>query len=252
MSLLKNLLMTQIKLILYLILFALSCTLYGQQKAPIDNYDLIFRKGTAFVGLSGSAALRGSTNENSLIATILDQEKKGYSITLTGGYFLKNDFAVGGAFDYERNSIERQTIDADNIISDIKEHAAKITTSVYGKQFIHLFTSKRINLYNIYGLAWVYDSKLNETRSQDILTRTFTEVNAFKFGISPGVQVFVIDGFATEVGVNVAGITAGKTTTYVNNQFDGSVNNLNLDLRLNILSLNIGFYYYFNTKKNTL
>jgi hypothetical protein len=237
-------------LYLFLCLFGCSNNVFSQNKGPLTDYDLLFKKGTTFVGLAGSANFRGSTNENALVFTIVDQEKQGYSITGTSGRFLKEDFAIGIAFDYERNSLERQTIDADNITSDIKEEAAKLTASVYGKQFISLFPSKRINLFNIYGLAWVNDSKLNETRSQGILTRTFTESNAINFGISPGIQVFVIDGFATEVGVNVAGITAGRTTTYLNNVEDASINNFKIDLKINILSLNIGFYYYFLTNTN--
>jgi hypothetical protein len=71
-----------------------------------------------------------------------------------------------------------------------------------------------------------------------------------RLGISPGIQVFIVEGFATEVGVNVAGLSGTRKVVTVNGEEDSTVNTADLDLRLNILSLNISFYYYFPNRKN--
>ncbi len=203
------------------------------------------REGVAFAGFSGGASLRESENENLLLVTIQQQSKKGYNLIFAGGYLLKPDLAVGAGMRFDQSRISKTLVDPDGIISEVRVAGSIITSSVYVKNFIPLTTNRRINLYNIAGIAWVADRSTSENFSQGVLTRTYTRKNALQLGISPGIQVFVVDGFATEVGVNVAGLSATRKEIAVNGLDDSSVDTLDLDLRVNILSLNISFYYYF-------
>lgn len=205
-------------------------------------------KGVVFFGLSGGASLRESENENSLLVTIAEQDKKGFNVSIAGGYMLKQDFAAGGALRYDQSRINKTTIDGDGIETDMKEAGSIMTVSGYIKNFIPLTSNRRINLYNITGIAWSADRNTVESTSQDILTRTYTDKNTLQLGISPGIQVFVLKGFATEVGVNVAGLSASKKEVSVNGVPDSSVDTFDVDLKIDILSLNISFYYYFPIK----
>lgn len=219
------------------------------QNESTDEEKSPLRKGVVFAGFSGGASLRESENENALVVTIQDQSKKGYNLIFSGGYMLKPEFAVGAAMRFDQSRLSKTTVDADGITSKVKEAGSILTTAVYVKNFIPLSANKRINLYNIAGIAWVADRNTSENLSQDVLTRTYTSKNALQLGISPGIQVFVVDGFATEVGVNVAGFSAAQKEVSVNGVDDSSVNTFDLDLRVNILSLSISFYYYFPTSK---
>jgi hypothetical protein len=158
---------------------------------------------------------------------------------------LKPDFAVGAGVRIDQSRLSKTVIDSDGITSNIQEAGSILTSSVYIKNFIGLTANRRINLYNIAGIAWIADRNTAENFSQDLLTRTYTRKNGLQVGISPGVQVFIVDGFATEVGVNVAGFSATRKEVAVNGVVDSKVNTLDIDLRLNILSLNISFFYYF-------
>lgn len=219
------------------------------QSENTEQSQAILRKGVVFAGFSGGASLRESENENALVVTIQDQSKKGYNLIFAGGYILKPELAVGVGIRYDQSRISKTVIDSDGITSNIQEAGSILTSSVYVKNFIPLTTNRRINLYNIAGIAWVSDRNTSETFSQDVLTRTYTNKNALQLGISPGIQVFVAKGFATEVGVNVAGLSATRKEVAVNGVDDSSVNTLDLDLSVNILSLNISFYYYFPIRK---
>jgi len=219
---------------------------HGQSDStPKPPYD----KGYVFFGATGGASLRESENEDALFFLIREQQKNGFNVLLTGGYLLTPSMAVGGGLQYDRSSVSKITEDADGIVSDIREAGSIVTTSAYAKFFIPLTPGKRFNLYTIAGLAWVADRNTIENLTQDILTRTYVNKNTIRLGISPGIQVFVVDGFATEVGVNVAGFSGSSKQETVNGVPNSSVNTFDLDLRLNILSLNISFYYYFPIKK---
>jgi len=215
------------------------------QSENTEESQAILRKGVVFAGFSGGASLRESENENALVVTIQDQSKKGYNLIFAGGYMLKPELAVGVGIRYDQSRISKTVIDSDGIISTIQGAGSILTSSVYVKNFIPLTANGRINLYNIAGIAWVSDRNTSESFSQDVLTRTYTNKNALQLGISPGIQVFVVEGFATEVGVNVAGFSATRKEVAVNGVDDSSVNTFDLDLRVNILSLSISFYYYF-------
>lgn len=224
----------------------------GKSFAQTENTDAeksFLRRGIVFVGFSGGASLRESENENAIVLTIEEQSRKGYNLIFSGGYMLKPEFAVGAAMRFDQSRLSKTLVDADGITSKVKEAGSILTTSVYIKNFIPLTANRRINLYNIVGFAWVADRNTSENFSQDVLTRTYTQKNTLQLGISPGIQVFVADGFATEVGVNVAGFSASRKEISVNGVDDSSVNTFDLDLRVNILSLSISFYYYFPTRK---
>jgi hypothetical protein len=207
--------------------------------------NVLLTKGIVFFGLSGGASIRETENQDLFIFRIKEQQKSGFNVFVSGGYVLGNDFGVGGAFRYDQSRLTRTAVDQDGIVSDIKEAGTILTSSAYLKYFIPLGASKRINLYNIAGVAWVNDNNLNETLTQQVLTRTYTTINSVQLGFSPGIQVFIIDGFATELGVNIAGISGGAKKVYVNGVEDSKSNRLDIDLKLDILSASISFYYYF-------
>lgn len=235
------------KIRLLFIVLILSST--GAQAQTDSQPNPLLSKGVLFFGLSGGASLRESENENALIVTIADQKKRGFNVLMAGGYMVKSNFAVGGALRYDESRLTQTTLDGDGIETQVREAGSIITTSAYVKNFIPLTANHRINLFNIAGIAWVADRKTAESTNQDILTRTYTNKNTLQLGISPGIQVFVVEGFATEVGVNVAGFSASRKEVSINGIQDSSVNTFDVDLKMNILSLNISFYYYFPIKK---
>jgi len=237
--------------ILLIILSLNEVELIWAQTAGSDESPNYLDRGVIFGGFSGGASLRESENENALIVTIDEQSKTGYNLLFAGGYMLKPRFALGFGLRVDQSRLTKTTVDSDGIMADVQEAGSIYTSSVFIKNFIPLTANQRINLYNLVGIAYIDDRNNNESFSQDILTRTYTHQTSVRLGISPGIQVFIVEGFATEVGVNVAGLTGTRKVVSVNGVEDSSVETFDLDLRLNILSLSISFYYYFPTRKKS-
>jgi hypothetical protein len=237
--------------IFFAFLFSQWQGLFAQEDNPPSFYHQNLGRGMAFIGISGGASLRESENENALIVTILNQRKSGFNALLTGGYLIKPNLAIGGGLRYDQSRLAKTTEDGDGVVTDIKEAGNILTSSVYLKYFIPLTSNHRINLFNIAGVAWVADRNTRESFGENILTRTFTSKNTFQLGLNPGVQAFVIEGFATEVSVSVAGLSGSRKKVIENGVERSSVDSFDVDLKLNILSLNISFYYYFPTNKKS-
>jgi C-terminal processing protease CtpA/Prc len=117
------------------------------------------------------------------------------------------------------------------------------------KNFIPLTENGRFNLFNITGVGLTIDRTTTESVTQDVLTRKYDNGYTFRLGITPGMQVFVIDGFAAELGVNIAGVSTSTTTSTINGVQGTKVHAADLDLTLNILSLNITFFYFIDLQK---
>ena len=202
-------------------------------------------KGMAFLGITGGASTRESTNEENFVQKVLEREKNAFNVTLSGGYLLSDHFALGGSLSYDWLRNAQVNEDSDGIQTDVKEASNSITGAVFIKNFIPLSSGGRFNLYNITGMAFEATRSNTETFSQDILNRKYTEAYSVSLGISPGIQVFVMKGFAAEVGVNVAGISTTTTRTTINGESGPVVQSGVLDLKINLLSLKLGFFYYF-------
>ena len=86
---------------------------------------------------------------------------------------------------------------------------------------------------------------LRETRNLDEIRKVSTEQFRFTLGLTPGITFFAVENFAFEVGINVLGYELRRIET-ITDEVETSVDTRhNVNLKLNLLSLNIGLAYYF-------
>lgn len=236
-------------LLLVLQLNITSVPIYAQSNSDHKNFYKFtnLQKGLAFIGLTGGASTRTSVNEDILILKIIDKQKDGYNIQLNGGYFLSKSFAVGGIIKYDWAKLNQVLENSEGTITYVQEAKSSLGGGVFIKNYIPIAPNGRFNLFNVVGLGMNVENKVSEQTTDDILTRYYTTTNNYSIGITPGIQVFIIKGFATEVGVNLAGLTHSNKKTTVNQIESSTIKSSDLDLKLNILSLNISFYYFFKT-----
>lgn len=204
-------------------------------------------KGLAFIGITGGANTRTSQNENILIANIIDKKKDGFNIQANGGYFFSKSFAVGTALKYDWAKINQIIENTDGVPTFVKEAKSSLGGNFFIKNYIPITPNGRFNLFNVVSLGMTRENKVTENTSNAILNRYYTITNHFNLGINPGIQVFIIKGFATEVGVNLAGLSHTYKKTTVNEVENTVIKSNDLDLKLNILSLNISFFYFFKS-----
>jgi ABC-type tungstate transport system substrate-binding protein len=77
------------------------------------------------------------------------------------------------------------------------------------------------------------------------IEENFTEI---KLGVQPGVVLFFTRQWAFEASVGIAGVTSRWTTQTVNDDQanETKIQQSSIDLRLNLLALNLGVAYYFD------
>ncbi|MGL5113322.1 MAG: hypothetical protein ACRC6O_11850 [Flavobacterium sp.] len=215
----------------------------NREISPFTN----LQKGLAFIGITGGANTRTSQNENILITNIIDKQKDGFNIQANGGYFLSKSFAIGTSVKYDWAKINQILEDTDGVQTFIKEASSSLGGNFFIKNYIPITPNGRFNLFNVVSLGMTKENKVTEKTTNTILDRYYSITNNYNLGINPGIQVFIIKGFATEVGVNLAGLSNTYKKTTVNQVEDTVIKSTDLDLKLNILSLNISFFYFFKS-----
>lgn len=217
-----------------------------EEDNSIGNFTPL-QKHLAFIGLTGGVSTRSSENEDILITKIIDKQKDGFYVQANGGYFLSKSFAVGANMKYDWGKLNQILEDSEGVLTTIQEAKSSLGGGFFIKNYIPITPNGRFNLFNVVGLGLTLENKLSEQTTNAVLSRYFTKTNTYNLTINPGIQVLIIKGFATEVGVNLAGLTHTAKKTTLNQVESSKIINSELDLKLNILSLNISFFYFFKT-----
>jgi len=228
------------KLIILLIAFGVPAAGISQEQTSR------LARGNAYVGLSFGANFKNANNANLLgLVNIVSEDRSGGNLNLNGGYFLGNHFSLGATLIYDRDRRSMVTENSDGVLTDTKVIDISYTTGVYIKYFTPLSPEERINLFARVGISFGDGRTLQESETSDILTRTFTNYNTINFGIVPGIQVLVAKGFAVEADISIAGLQSSWSNTSINGEPSTDSKATSVSFDINLLSLNIGFYYYF-------
>lgn len=228
------------------LLFSICLFLAKMVEAQEESEDKLVAKGRGFVSLSFSLDQREAENENQLIRNVLDQDKLNLRVGANGGYAIKDNFVLGLAFGYGRNREDILQLNQDN---------EEIFVQTVGQEFT--FTPNMRNYIPLgEGTFQVFvqtDVRLNFGES---LRRTFLEQEQEKLesqffesriGVSPGMVIFFDRNWAFETSVGLVGLTSRWTRQTLNNDIDNQTRIVenNINLRLNLLALNLGVARYF-------
>jgi len=233
-------------LTLWLLIFPKTMSAQTSNAIEVSSFTKL-QKGLAFIGLTGGANTRTSRNENLLITNVIDKRKDGFNVQANGGYFLSKSFAVGTALRYDWAKLDQILEDTEGVQTFVKEAKSSLGGYLFIKNYIPITPNGRFNLFNVVSLGMDKENKVTENTTNDVLTRYYAVTNNYNLGINPGIQVFIIKGFATEVGVNLAGLSHTYKRTTINEEENTVIKSNTLDLKLNILSLNISFFYFFKS-----
>lgn len=233
-------------LTLWLLIYPKTMNAQTSNAIEVSSFTKL-QKGLAFIGLTGGANTRTSRNENLLITNVIDKRKDGFNVQANGGYFLSKSFAVGTALRYDWAKLDQILEDTEGVQTFVKEAKSSLGGYLFIKNYIPITPNGRFNLFNVVSLGMDKENKVTENTTNDVLTRYYAVTNNYNLGINPGIQVFIIKGFATEVGVNLAGLSHTYKRTTINEEENTVIKSNTLDLKLNILSLNISFFYFFKS-----
>jgi len=215
-------------------------------KYPGADIDVRLNKRDFMLGGTLGLSLKGAVNENQLLRTALTENSDKFNFRLDGAYGLKDDLFIGVGFLVGATNREGDYEDPNSgDISNIKFHSASYSVRPFIKNHLPLTPNKRFNLVVQTELGFFIDQSIEETTTNEIVTRKLTDEWGLGLGIRPGLLAFVMRNFAVEASVNIAGIGFTVTEITQTDMPDVNVSSANLDLKIDLLQLNLGFITYF-------
>jgi hypothetical protein len=211
------------------------------------NYDdgVEMKKGLKFGGLTFSTSSREASEEPQLFTYMVKQKKSSLEVRLDGGYIIKQNLGVGAGFLYGYKKDYNTQRASDGTLTDVNSYERDFAFRPFVKNFLPLGNSKKFYIIIPTELQIGYGSKVTESTTNGILTRTFTSTNYYGLQMRPGLLAFIVENFGFEVNVGAFGLSRTKESIKTTGQPEGQVNTGDLDLKINLLQLSFGFAAYF-------
>jgi len=209
------------------------------------SYRVNLNKGDAFVGGTLSLNSKETVNKNALVLNIDDEQSNVISLGVDGGYALKDNFFIGLGVAYGQTTKRGHYTDSEDIQKYTQAYTNKMEFRPFIKNYVPLGPSRRFNIITQTELSFALQQSISESLVDNEITRTLSKKYVAGIGIRPGISVFVIDNFAIETTVNVAGINYSYEKSETTNQTPTVVKQGLIDLKIDIIQLNLGFFVYF-------
>lgn len=211
--------------------------------APID---VRLDKGNFLIGGTLALDIKDIENQNQLLRNAISEESDDFNLRLDAAYAIRDHLFLGVGFGWgvtNRDGLYEDPNTGD--ISNVQYYATRYSIRPFIKNHLPITPNQRFNLVVQTELRFTLDQSIEETEVNEIVTRSLRDEYGFGIGVRPGLLAFVMKNFAVEASVNVAGIGFSVTEVSSTGQPDVSVQSANLDLRIDILQLNLGFITYF-------
>ncbi|KLT68250.1 hypothetical protein [Flavobacterium sp. ABG] len=208
-------------------------------------------KGNMYSGITFNFSTKDTDVKQGLLVDVSDQSRNQFKMSVDAGYFIKDNFALGALISFENDRHNQTETDQQGTKTAVQY--AKDSYGIYGgmKNFIPLDSKRRFYLYNLVLLGTSFKHIIEERTTNDLLKRSYTKDVALELQINPGIMVNVVKGFSIEVGAQIAGFSSTWSKTTLNNEVTEKSHATDADFSINLLRLNIGFYYYFPIKKHS-
>ncbi len=216
------------------------------QNLKTDSITNTIAQGSKYLNISFSLDQRKAENENQLLRDVVNQDKLNYDITLSSGYAIKESFTLGLGFSYGRQRED---------VVFVNEENQEITNKSIGQDFSIIPNMRKYiplgkGTFQIFvqtNLRFTYGESLQRSFLVNEIEKIETDFFELRFGVQPGAIIFFDKNFGFETSVGLVGLSSKWSSKTVNgdveNQTKITENNINLDL--NLLSLQLGVAYYF-------
>lgn len=209
--------------------------------------DYAITPGRGYSVVTFSLDQRNAENENQLLRQVIDQDKFDYRVTASGGYALKNNFTIGLGFSYGRQRED---------ITFVNQDDEEITTQSVGQDVSFIpnirkyvpLGSGRLQIFVQTDLRASFGESLQRDFLAAEVQKTEEDFVELRLGVQPGVVLFFTRQWAFEASVGIAGVSSRWSTKTFNEDEANQtkIQQSSIDLKLNLLALNLGVAYYFD------
>ena len=195
--------------------------------------------------------LQGESDKDELNIIFGDIYKaEGYTFTVEGfcGYFVRDAMAVGLRAGYSRTFID---IDYSILeeLADVKEHREYVSNGFFVqpflKNYLKVFDSRILYFFNETSLRVEYSYGISQSDDGEDISRTKNHEWTFKFGINPGLSIFVLDRLAFETSVGLLGLSSSIVDVEENDESHSEVVYNIVNFKINLLALDFSLVYFF-------
>lgn len=216
-------------------------TYYNQDFSP-------FAKRNVYLGLAFSLDSKNIENTDYLIEQVLDGDRVDFSVRLKGGYYLGDYAMVGLDIDYYQKQFEGNIFKSpDSLYSNSITRGFEITPNF--RSSIPLTKNERFSFFAQLGLTYGKgNTVVRNIKNIDEVDKTYSSEQSFRLGVSPGITFFVMENFCFEIQLDLLGYKLSVSESTVNNDPPSRQVRQQVDLSIDVLSLNLGLGYYFGSK----
>ncbi len=225
----------------------LASPAFSQVSDPDPSEQYLVTSGRGYAVLTFSLDQRNAENENQLLRQVIDQDKIDYRVTASGGYALKNNFTLGLGFSYGRQRED---------ITFVNQDDQEITTQSVGQDVSFIpnirkyvpLGSGRLQIFVQTDLRASFGESLQRDFLAAEVQKTEEDFVELRLGVQPGIVLFFTPQWAFEASVGVAGVSSRWSTKTFNEDEANQtkIQQSSIDLKLNLLALNLGVAYYFD------
>lgn len=235
----KILLLSTLSMLFALLTFAQQTTKKDYSKGvPIQ-------KGLWFTGGTLSLGSKNAENETQPLGNVVNQQKRDFEIRVDAGYVSKPNFAVGLGLLYGNSKDNQEQQNALGGITTSTLNRNYYAFRPFIRNFIPLGTTNRFFVIIPTELQIGFGNANKQTKTGLLTTYEKTKTQYYGLAMRPGLLVFIVKNFGFEVNVGAFGLGRRIEKTTASNQPNARVITNDLDLKINLLNLSLGFAGYF-------
>lgn len=233
---------------LWAIIFVLllSSSGFAQGVTDDDESGYLIKKGRFYSALTFSLSQRNAENEDQLLRQVINQDRYTFRVVGNGGYALKDNFTLGLLVGFGESREEITFLDENENEITSKRLQRGVTIAPTMRNYIPIGEGQfQIVVQTQLGIT--SGESLQRVFNENDINKTEGNFIDLELGVSPGLIVFFDRHWAFETTVGVAGFSTRTEEEVTNGDQENRqrIVTSNIDLRINLLQLNLGVAYYF-------
>lgn len=237
---------------LFLYLLTAIQFVFAQVDKPMDdnnnlqivNMQNFTQKRSWMTGGTLSLEFKNSSDIDQLVRYVDQNETYDFIVRFDGAYAFADHNFAGLALSYGQSGRSGVFVNSDNQI---------YSEDLYGNLYSFTPLLKNLTPIDKNGRFHIitqieFKNQIEQGIKQTIINETLTRKQSVKYtgllGIRPGISVFVLNNIAFETTLNVAGVEYSYENVESTDKPDAKTSSASIDLKIDILQLNIGIFVY--------
>ena len=236
--------------VIWIMLWALSCNLFAQERGMSNPKAVFIEKGTKSAGILFGYEHWGADGDEGadLLSIIsgLDGYVNNFDISASGSWFVKDNLSLGIALGYADTRAVVDSIDfLGNNESDRHLFRQALSGSVAMRQYLPFFKGNIIAMFVEGRLSartgYLKSYKMADDRKEG----SYSDLGRVMFGFYPGISAFATENISFEVSLALFEFGYNWQNGSGTNSGDSMIDHCFVRLKPSLMALKTGIVYHF-------